>query len=148
MEKQKHDDHQEGSMDHSGHHQNQKKEDHGAEDHEGHHDHHAMMVEDFKRRFFISLIITVPVLILSPMIQMFMGVDWRFPGDSYLLTGLSTILFIYGGKPFLTGARDELKDREPAMMTLIAFAISVAYVYSTLTVFVLGAMIFSGSWPH
>lgn len=68
-------------------------------------DHHAMMVEDFKRRFYISLIITVPILLLSPMIQMFMGVHWMFPGDSYLLFALSTILFIYGGKPFITGAR-------------------------------------------
>lgn len=102
-----------------------------------HHDHHAMMAEDFKKRFFISLIITIPVLILSPMIQMFLGVDWRFNGDSYLLFALSTILFIYGGKPFLAGAKDELKDKSPAMMTLIALAIIVAYVYSSLTVFVL-----------
>lgn len=101
------------------------------------HDHHAMMVEDFKRRFYISLIITVPILLLSPMIQMFMGVHWRFPGDSYLLFALSTILFIYSGKPFITGARDELKKKSPAMMTLIALSISVAYIYSSLTVFVL-----------
>lgn len=101
------------------------------------HDHHAMMVDDFKRRFYISLIITVPILLLSPMIQMFMGVDWRFPGDSYLLFALSTILFVYGGKPFITGARDELKKKSPAMMTLIALSISVAYIYSSLTVFVL-----------
>lgn len=107
------------------------------EDHGGHHDHHAMMIEDFKRRFFFSLILTVPILILSPMIQMFLGVDWSFAGDSYLLFGLSSILFIYGGKPFFTGARDELKEKSPAMMTLIAFAISVAYIYSSLTVFIL-----------
>ncbi|WP_312651918.1 copper-translocating P-type ATPase [Proteiniclasticum sp.] len=108
--------------------------------HEGnhdHHDHHAMMVEDFRRRFFVSLILTIPILALSPMIQMFLGVDWRFAGDSYLLFGLSTVLFFYGGKPFITGARDELKKKSPAMMTLIAFAIIVAYVYSTLTVFIL-----------
>jgi Cu2+-exporting ATPase len=101
------------------------------------HDHHAMMVDDFKRRFVFSLFMTVPILLLSPMIQMFMGVDWRFPGDSYLLFALATILFIYGGKPFITGARDELKKKSPAMMTLIALSISVAYVYSALTVFVL-----------
>lgn len=108
---------------------------HKNNDQEGHHDHHAMMVEDFKRRFFISLILTVPILLLSPMIQMFMGVHWRFTGDSYILLALSTVLFVYGGKPFLTGSRDELKERQPAMMTLIAFAISVSYIYSTLTVF-------------
>ncbi len=102
---------------------------------ESHHDHHAMMVEDFKRRFFVSLFIMVPILLLSPMIQMFLGVDWRFNGDSYLLFILSTILFIYGGKPFLKGAVDELKSKNPGMMTLIAFAISVAYSYSSIAVF-------------
>nr|WP_320025400.1 copper-translocating P-type ATPase [uncultured Acetobacterium sp.] len=106
-------------------------------DHAEHHDHHAMMVADFRKRFFVSLIITVPILFLSPMIQMFMGVDWRFAGDSYLLFGLSTVLFVYGGKPFLTGARDELKKKSPAMMTLIALSITVAYIYSTLTVFLI-----------
>ncbi|WP_414151653.1 copper-translocating P-type ATPase [Acetobacterium carbinolicum] len=104
-------------------------------EHDNHNDHHAMMVADFRKRFFISLIITVPILLLSPMIQMFLGVNWRFFGDSFLLVGLSTILFIYGGKPFLTGARDELKKKTPAMMTLIALSITVAYIYSTLTVF-------------
>ncbi|WP_313569207.1 copper-translocating P-type ATPase [Acetoanaerobium noterae] len=102
-----------------------------------HHDHHAMMVEDFRRRFFVSIILTVPILLLSPMIQMFLGIDWRFSGDSYILFILSTILFVYGGKPFLKGAVDELKEKSPAMMTLIAFAISVAYIYSALTVFIL-----------
>lgn len=106
-------------------------------DHEDHHDHHLMMVNDFKRRFFVSLFITVPILLLSPMIQMFLNVDWRFAGDSYLLFALSTVLFVYGGKPFLTGAVDELKKKSPAMMMLIALAISVAYLYSTLTVFIL-----------
>ena len=107
--------------------------------HSGHggHDHHAMMVKDFRKRFFISLIITVPVLILSPMIQGFLGVDLRFTGDAYILFALATLLFIYGGKPFFKGAKDELSKKAPAMMTLIAFAISVAYVYSSLTVFVL-----------
>ena len=111
--------------------------DHEDTDHGGHHDHHAMMVEDFKRRFFFSLFLMVPILALSPMIQMFLDVDWRFTGDSYLLFALSTVLFFYGGKPFLTGAKDEFKKRSPAMMMLIAFAITVAYIYSSLTVFVL-----------
>ena len=102
-----------------------------------HHDHHQMMVEDFKRRFILSLIIMVPILVLSPMIQMFMGINLRFAGDSYILFALSTILYIYGGKPFLKGAVDELKKKSPAMMTLIAMAISVAYIYSSLTIFVL-----------
>ncbi len=99
------------------------------------HDHHAMMVRDFKQRFFISLALTIPILLLSPMIHSFMGVDWTFPGSSYILFALSTVLFFYGGKPFLTGARDELQERSPAMMTLIAFAIIIAYLYSTASMF-------------
>ena len=98
-------------------------------------DHHAMMVQDFKRRFWVSLAVMIPIMILSPMIQMFLGVDWRFPGDSYVLLVLSTFLFFFGGWPFLKGAKDELKRRSPAMMTLIALAIIVAYVYSAATVF-------------
>lgn len=98
-------------------------------------DHHAMMVQDFKRRFWVSLTVMIPIMVLSPMIQMFLGVDWRFPGDSYVLLALSTFLFFYGGWPFLKGAKDELKRRSPAMMTLIALAIIVAYVYSAATVF-------------
>ena len=98
-------------------------------------DHHAMMVQDFKRRFWVSLAVMIPIMILSPMIQMFLGVDWRFPGDSYVLLVLSTFLFFYGGWPFLKGAKDELKRRSPAMMNLIALAIIVAYVYSAATVF-------------
>ncbi len=101
------------------------------------HDHHAMMVQDFKRRFFISLALTIPILLLSPMIHSFMGVDWTFPGSPYILFALSTVLFFYGGKPFLTGARDELKERSPAMMTLIAFAITIAYLYSSAATFFL-----------
>jgi Cu2+-exporting ATPase len=68
------------------------------------------------------------------MIQMFMSVDWRFTGDEYILFALSTLLFVYGGNPFLIGAKDELKKRSPGMMTLIAFAISVAYIYSAFAV--------------
>ena len=99
------------------------------------HDHHGMMVMDFKRRFFTSLILMIPIMILSPMIQMFMGVDWRFSGDSIILFALSSFLFVYGGTPFLQGARDELKEKAPGMMTLIAFAISVSYIYSTFAIF-------------
>lgn len=113
-------------------------ENHNGEDnHDEHHDHHAMMVADFKKRFFVSFILMIPILLLSPMIQMFMGVDLRFTGDSYILFILSTILFFYGGKPFLSGALGEFKKKSPAMMMLIALAITVAYVYSSLTVFVL-----------
>nr|WP_253183176.1 copper-translocating P-type ATPase [Planococcus maritimus] len=93
------------------------------------------MVEDFKKRFFISLILTLPVLAISPMIQHFLGVDWRFDNDMYVLFALSTIVFFYGGWPFLTGGIAELKDKNPGMMTLIALAITIAYSYSTFVVF-------------
>lgn len=122
------------SHDHHTHHEHNHEE---HVNHGNHHDHHAMMVEDFKKRFIISIFLTFPILVLSPMIQMFMGVDFRFNGDTLLLFALSTILFIYGGRPFLIGAVDELKVKSPGMMMLIALAISVAYFYSTLTVFVL-----------
>ncbi|TAA67482.1 heavy metal translocating P-type ATPase [Planococcus salinarum] len=110
--------------------------DHNKHDHDGHnHSGHGDMVEDFKKRFFISLILTIPILALSPMIQHFMGVDWRFDNDMYILFVLSTVVFFYGGWPFLTGGIAELKERNPGMMTLIALAISIAYTYSTVVVF-------------
>lgn len=93
------------------------------------------MVEDFKKRFFVSLLLTIPILALSPMIQHFMGVDWRFDNDMYILFALSTVVFFYGGWPFLTGGISELKEKNPGMMTLIALAITIAYGYSTLVVF-------------
>lgn len=119
---------------------------HHAEHHHGHnhmdkdnhdHDHHdhSHMIDDFKKRFYVSLLVTIPILILSPMIQSFLGVDWRFSGDMYLLFALSTFIFFYGGKPFLKGSVKELKQNTPGMMTLIALAVVVAYVYSSLTVF-------------
>ena len=127
------------AMDHS-------KMDHSTMDHDsgggGHHDHHAMMVEDFKRRFWVCLGLTVPILALSPMLQMWAGVEWRFPGDVWILTALATVLYVYGGTPFLTGARDELKNRRPGMMTLVALAITVAFVYSVAVVFGLEGNLF------
>src|SRR5690625_2884597 len=107
---------------------------HGGHEGHGHHD-HGDMVEDFKKRFFISLIVTIPILALSPMIQDFMGVDWRFVNDQYILFVLSTFVFFYGGWPFIAGGISELKDKNPGMMTLIGLAISIAYVYSSFVVF-------------
>ncbi|WP_142829539.1 heavy metal translocating P-type ATPase [Planococcus soli] len=106
-------------------------EEHIPHEHHGHGD----MVEDFKKRFFVSLVLTIPILALSPMIQHFMGVDWRFENDLYILFALSSVVFFYGGWPFLTGGINELKDKNPGMMTLIALAITIAYSYSTLVVF-------------
>lgn len=99
------------------------------------HDHHRMMIADFRRRFWVSLILTVPILILSPMIQMWFGFDFRFAGGSYLLFAISSVVFFYGGLPFLKGAIGEFKKKNIGMMTLIALAISVAYLFSTAVVF-------------
>jgi Cu2+-exporting ATPase len=110
------------------------------EPHKEHHDHaahHAHMLADFKKRFWVSIIVTVPILALSPMIQEFLGLEdvLRFPGDLYILFVLSSFVFIYGGLPFLVGLKNELKKKNPGMMTLIGIAITVAYVYSGLVVF-------------
>jgi Cu2+-exporting ATPase len=94
------------------------------------HDHHAMMMDDFKKRFWISLILTVPVLLLSEMIQHWLGFEIKFTGDKYLLLVLSSVIFFYGGWPFLKGFTNELQAKSPGMMTLIALAITVAYVFS------------------
>ena len=106
------------------------------------HDHHAMMIEDFKKRFYVVLALTVPIMLLSTMIQRFMGVNWQFTGSSYILFGLSSIVFVYGGWPFLTGLVGEVKAKTPGMMFLIGFAITVAYSYSTAIVFGLKGMDF------
>ena len=99
------------------------------------HDHHRMMIEDFKKRFWLSLVLTVPILLLSPMIQHWLGITWTFPGSQYLLFALSSVVYFYGGWPFLQGFFTEGKDKAPGMMTLIAMAISVAYFYSAATTF-------------
>ncbi|MBU0496180.1 MAG: cadmium-translocating P-type ATPase [Chloroflexi bacterium] len=102
------------------------------------------MVADFRRRFWVALVLTIPILALSPLIQEFLGLreTLRFPGDLYVLFGLATIVFIYGGYPFLKGFYDELRTRQPGMMTLIAVAITVAYVYSGLVVVGLSGKVF------
>ena len=99
------------------------------------HDHHQMMIEDFKKRFWVTLILTIPILIFSPMIQMFFGYEWLLPGNPYILFVLSSIVYFWGGLPFLKGFYEEVRSKNPGMMTLIAMAISVAYFYSTATVF-------------
>jgi P-type Cu2+ transporter len=106
------------------------------------HDHHAMMIEDFKKRFYVVLILTVPIMLLSPMIQQFMGVNWAFLGSNYILFTLSSVVFFYGGMPFFKGLVDEVKAKNPGMMFLIGFAITVAYIYSVAIVFGLEGMDF------
>ncbi|MFP5040010.1 copper-translocating P-type ATPase [Parasediminibacterium sp. JCM 36343] len=105
------------------------------------HDHNSM-IADFKKRFYVVLALTIPIMLLSEMIQHFMGVRWQFAGSKYILLGLSTIVFIYGGFPFLKGLVDEVKAKNPGMMFLIGFAITVAYSYSVAIVFGLPGMDF------
>jgi len=128
-------------MMHAGH---QMKHDMHAGHAGGHASHHAHMVADFRKRFWISLILTLPILMLSPMIQKFLGLGEgiQFPGDMYVLFTLSSIVFFYGGWPFLKGLFDELKNRQPGMMTLIAIAVATAYIYSSAVVFGLSGKIF------
>jgi Cu2+-exporting ATPase len=99
--------------------------------------HAAHSVDDFRKRFWVSLALTVPVLILSPPVQSAFGFEkaLSFSGDRYLLFALLTVIFFYGGWPFLKGIVREFRNREPGMMTLIAVAITVAYVYSAAVVF-------------
>ena len=115
--------------------------DHSAHDHGAipmgmaGHDHHKMMIEDFKKRFWLSLILTIPILLFSPMIQEFFYYELKLPGNKYVLLALSSFVYFWGGWPFLKGFKDEIKKGSPGMMTLISMAISVAYFYSAATVF-------------
>jgi Cu2+-exporting ATPase len=121
-------------------HQHDGNPPHGHNDH-GHHE-HGGMIADFKKRFLVVFILTLPIMLLSEMIQHWLNIDVRFAGSQYLLLLLSSVVFFYGGWPFLRGWFDEMKAWNPGMMTLIGFAISVAYVYSAATVLGLKGMDF------
>ncbi|WP_363315433.1 heavy metal translocating P-type ATPase [Thermosulfurimonas sp.] len=124
--------------------------DHGAHEapggpggHTGHAAHHSHMIADFRRRFWVSLFLTLPILFLSPMLRKLLGLSaLAFPGDRYLLFGLASAVYFYGGWPFLKGFFSELGERRPGMMTLIAVAITTAYGYSTLVTFGLPGKVF------
>ena len=135
-------------QDHGDHHSEHKTGEnhngHNADHDGGHQDHHAHMVADFRRRFWISLVLSIPIVLLAPLIQGFMGVkgQWDFTGDSYVQFGFSTVVFFYGGWPFLKGLFDELKKKSPGMMTLIGVAVIVAYTYSSAVIFGLKGKVF------
>ncbi|HTN07925.1 heavy metal translocating P-type ATPase [Agriterribacter sp.] len=115
----------------------QGQEGHGAHDkHAGHHTH------DFLKRFRVCLAVTIPILLLSHMVQQWLGFEIRFPGHKYVLLALSTFIYMYGGMPFLKGMVGEIKDKAIGMMTLVAIAISVAFIYSVAVVFGLKGMDF------
>ncbi|QUE87116.1 heavy metal translocating P-type ATPase [Exiguobacterium alkaliphilum] len=121
-----------GNVEHS-HHASSHHE-HG-ETHHAHTGGHEGMIEAYKRRFFVSLGLTIPILILSDMIQEWAGFELTFPYEKETLFVLATIVYVYGGWPFLKGSIDELRQRNPGMMLLIGLAISVAYFYSVAIVF-------------
>ena len=87
----------------------------------GGHNKHVNMIDDFKKRFYVVLILTIPIMLLSQMIQHWLKVDWQFTGSQYVLFTLSSIVFFYGGWPFLKGLVDEAKAKSPGMMFLIGF---------------------------
>lgn len=99
---------------------------HASHHHSGHAHHHG----NFKVKFFVSLIFAIPIILLSPLMGVNLPFQFTFPGSEWVVLILSTILFFYGGKPFLSGAKDEIATKKPGMMTLVALGISVAYIYS------------------
>ncbi|MCE7733402.1 MAG: copper-translocating P-type ATPase [Candidatus Heimdallarchaeota archaeon] len=107
------------------------------EDHDNHENHHEMMIQDFKKRFYLSLVLTIPILLLSEIIQDFANFNFEFTGDTTVLLVISSIIYFYGGVPFFTGFRDEINKRTPGMMTLVTMAITVSYVYSIAVITVL-----------
>lgn len=99
---------------------------HASHHHSGHAHHHG----NFKVKFFVSLIFAIPIILLSPLMGVNLPFQFTFPGSEWVVLTLSTILFFYGGKPFLSGGKDEIATKKPGMMTLVALGISVAYIYS------------------
>ncbi len=100
-----------------------------------HHQGHAHHIEEFKRKFWISLILTIPILLLSEMIQAWFGFEIELPFQKVVLFFLALIVYLYGGLPFIKGMAQEVRARQPGMMTLIGTAMSVAFFYSAGTVF-------------
>ena len=110
-------------MNHSNH---MHHDNHASHHHSGHAHHHG----NFKVKFFVSLIFAIPIILLSPLMGVNLPFQFTFPGSEWVVLILSTILFFYGGKPFLSGGKDEIATKKPGMMTLVALGISVAYIYS------------------
>ncbi|WP_181895123.1 heavy metal translocating P-type ATPase [Staphylococcus felis] len=109
-------------------HSNQMHHDNHASHH--HHSGHAHHHGNFKVKFFVSLIFAISIILLSPLMGVNLPFQFTFPGSEWVVLILSTILFFYGGKPFLSGGKDEIAAKKPGMMTLVTLGISVAYIYS------------------
>ena len=128
MDHSKHEEHEMSGHDHHDMNHGMNGHDHHEMDHGGMD--HSMHMGNFKQKFWLSLVLSLPIIIFSPMMGMQLPFQFTFPGSEWVVLVLATILFIYGGEPFLSGAKMELKMKSPAMMTLIAMGISVAYIYS------------------
>jgi len=108
--------------------------------HEGHHVDHSGHEAMFRRRFWVSLALSIPVLYFSPTLQGWLGYEaLDFPGSEWITPVFAVVVFLYGGLPFLQMAWPEVLDRRPGMMTLISLAITVAFAYSLATLFISGA---------
>ncbi len=103
----------------------------GAHEHHGKHEGHH--TEDFRRRFWVSLVLTVPLVVTSHMVMDWFGYELELPAQAWLAPLLGTFLYLWAGRPFLVGGYREARDRQPGMMLLIAMAITVAYVASLAT---------------
>ncbi|EII2697041.1 copper-translocating P-type ATPase [Staphylococcus pseudintermedius] len=113
------------------HHHQHMHESHHPHSHHMHHDDHAHHHHgNFKMKFFVSLIFAIPIIIFSPMMGVQLPFQFTFPGADWMVLILATILFIYGGQPFLVGAKGEIASKKPGMMMLVTLGISVAYIYS------------------
>ncbi|ENC9089237.1 copper-translocating P-type ATPase [Staphylococcus pseudintermedius] len=113
------------------HHHQHMHESHHPHSHHMHHDDYAHHHHgNFKMKFFVSLIFAIPIIIFSPMMGVQLPFQFTFPGSDWMVLILATILFIYGGQPFLVGAKGEIASKKPGMMTLVTLGISVAYIYS------------------
>ncbi|MFQ6064519.1 MAG: copper-translocating P-type ATPase [Candidatus Bathyarchaeia archaeon] len=99
------------------------------------HQNHAHHIQEFKRKFWVSLVLTIPILLLSEMIQTWFGFKIEIPFQKTILFLLSLVVYLYCGMPFIKGMIQEVRARQPGMMTLIGTAISVAFFYSSGTVF-------------
>ncbi len=120
--------HEPHTAQHTGHHQHS-----GHDDHAGHNKHAGHDPEMFRRRFWISLILTVPLVVTSHMVMDWFGYTLDFPGIEWVGPVLGSIVFLWAGWPFLQGGVREIRDRQPGMMLLISMAITVAYAASMAT---------------
>ncbi len=132
--------HEQSNNEKAMHHHNNAPHDESSENHDKHAGHSPDM---FRQKFWLSLLISIPVVLYSPMIQEWIGFTApAFPASEWVPALLGTIVFFYGGGVFIKGATSELKQRLPGMMTLISLAIIVAYTYSVATLFLIEGMEF------